>query len=133
MLITNKLAYFLGQQFDKLSYIGPRANDASILIVDGLSAEWARVVALLDPLLDAPRVEEVLLVAVEASHVLAVFEQFEAYDAFHLGVEEASAPLVLADRANYLHSEINFFDFFDLSLAKVLDCFVNDHCGIGYN
>jgi len=73
----------------------------SAFIVDPVSAERTRVVALLDPVLDALCVEEVLLVAVEASDVLFVLEVLPANDAFFFTMEEPSPKLEFAYTSKY--------------------------------
>ena len=70
-----------------------------LAVEDILSAQRAAVLSFPDPLLDAFRVEEMLLVAVEACDVLTILEGLPANNALLLAMEDAGPPLELADGA----------------------------------
>ena len=72
--VADECADLPGHQLNEFSDIGASANDSRVLVVDGLAAEGARIIAFLDPVFDASGVEEVLLVAVQPCHVLAIPE-----------------------------------------------------------
>jgi len=74
LLLADECADLPGHQLYELSDIGASANDSRVLVIDGLAAKWARIIAFLDPVFDASGVEEVLLVAVQPCHVLAIPE-----------------------------------------------------------
>ena len=70
-----------------------------LAVEDILPAQRAAVLSFPDPLLDAFRVEEMLLVAVEACDVLTILEGLPANNALLLAMEDAGPPLELADGA----------------------------------
>ena len=74
LLVADECADLPGHQLYELSDVGTSANDSRVLVIDGLAAERARIVAFLDPVFDASGVEEMLLVAVQPCHVLTIPE-----------------------------------------------------------
>ena len=70
-----------------------------LAVEDILPAQRAAVLSFPDPLLDAFRVEEMLLVAVEACDVLTILEGLPANNALLLAMKDAGPPLELADGA----------------------------------
>lgn len=78
-----------------------KSAELLILIKDPVSAKRARVVALLNPVFDAFRMEEVLSMAVQASDVLLLLEILPTDDAFFFTVVEASSEFEFADAAEH--------------------------------
>ena len=78
-----------------------KSAELLILIKDPVSAKWARVVALLNPVFDTFRMEEVLSMAVQASDVLLPLEILPADDAFFFTVVESSSEFEFADAAEH--------------------------------
>ena len=78
--------------------LGDHAVDF-LAVEDILPAQRTAVLSFSDPLLDTFRVEEMLLVAVEACDVFTILEGFPANDTFLLAMEDAGPPLELADGA----------------------------------
>lgn len=78
-----------------------KSAELLILIKDPVSAKRARVVALLNPVFDTFRMEEVLGMAVQSSDVLLLLEVLPADDAFFFTVVEASSEFEFADAAEH--------------------------------
>ena len=63
-----------------------------------MSTEWTAIISLFDPVLDAFRMEEMLVMAIQPSDKLFVFEVLPADDALFFAVIEASSELELRNR-----------------------------------
>ena len=66
-----------------------------------MSTEWTAIISLFDPVLDAFRMEEMLVMAIQPSDKLFVFEVLPADYALFFAVIEASSELELRNRPQH--------------------------------